>query len=137
MFGGGVTFRMDRSWKSGEVLPGVDNAEIDPRKFQQYSMNPGNPANQGKWMAFAAIGYAVESEQERRLAAQDAIAQLRRAIVNTPATLDRNSIHGTRFEVKVQIQGPNGGIGTLVTKWQIDRDTDFPRLITNWLEVYR
>ena len=48
-------------WTPGQPLPMAENAQIDPRKFEEYSMNPNNPANQGKWMAFAALGYDVES----------------------------------------------------------------------------
>jgi hypothetical protein len=39
-------------------------------------------------------------------------------------------------EVKVQIVGPNGKHGTLVTQWQIDNGASNPRLITNWLETH-
>jgi predicted Zn-dependent peptidase len=128
---------MYQDWNAGEPLPRVQDAEIDSRKFEQYSMNPTNPANQGKWMAFAAIGYDVESLHSRNAAAQDVINQLRQGLVDAPATQSQSSIYGLRFQVRVRIQGPNGGEGTLVTTWQIDNDMDVPRLITNWLEVYQ
>ena len=88
-------------------------------------------------MAFAAIGYDVENPQSRDTAAQDVINQLRQGLVDAPATPSQSSIYGLRFQVRVRIQGPNGGEGTLVTTWQIDNDRDVPRLITNWLEVYQ
>ncbi|WP_420705299.1 DUF6883 domain-containing protein [Kamptonema sp. PCC 6506] len=50
-----------------------------------------------------------------------------------PATLDKNSEYGIRFEVKVPIQGPNGRRGILLTKWQMEQGQS--RLITNWLKV--
>lgn len=128
---------MYQDWNAGDPLPRPQDAEIDPRKFEQYSMNPTNPGNQGKWMAFAAIGYDVENPQSRSAAAQDVINQLRQGLVNAPATQIQSSIYGLRFQVRVRIQGQNGGEGTLVTTWQIDNDRDVPRLITNWLEVYQ
>jgi predicted Zn-dependent peptidase len=128
---------MYQDWNAGDPMPRAQDAEIDPRKFEQYSMNPTNPTNQGKWMAFAAIGYDVENPQSRNAAAQDVINQLRQGLVNAPATQGQNSIYGLRFQVQVRIEGPNGGEGTLVTTWQIDNDRDVPRLITNWLEVYQ
>jgi hypothetical protein len=111
--------------------------EIDIRKFAEYSMNPNHPNNQGKWMAFAALGYDVESSLGRHAGAQDIISQLRQGLVDAPSIPGQPSIHGSRFQVKVRVKGPNGGEGTLVTSWQIDRDRDVPRLVTNWLEVDR
>lgn len=126
---------MCQNWNPGDPLPRAQDAEIDPRKFAEYSMNPNNPKNKGKWMAFAAIGYDMESSQSRSAAAQDVINQLRQSLSNAPATEDQSSVFGVRFQVMVQIKGPNGGEGTLVTKWQIDNSRDIPRLITNWLKV--
>ena len=34
-----------------DVLPNLERAEIDERKFSEYSMNPGHPDNKGKQMA--------------------------------------------------------------------------------------
>jgi CHASE1-domain containing sensor protein len=101
---------MSQDWNPGESLAMVENAEIDPRKFEEYSMNPNNPANQGKWMAFAVLGYDVESDQSRKAAAQNLINQLRQGLVNAPATQGQNSIYGIRFQVQVRIFGVNGRV---------------------------
>jgi hypothetical protein len=60
-------YRRSMVWKSGDPLPNAQSAEIDPRKFEDYSMNPNNPGNQSKWMAFAAIGYDVQESGSRRI----------------------------------------------------------------------
>lgn len=73
-------------WTPGQPLPKAENAQIDPRKFEEYSMNRNNPANQRKWMAFAALGYDVESIQSRQAAAQNIINQLRQGLAKAPAT---------------------------------------------------
>jgi len=125
------------TWNSGEPLPNAQNVEIDPRKFEEYSMNPDNPANQEKWMAFEAVGYAVWDSSSRSLAARDVIRQLKQQLASTPASQGRNSIYGLRFEVQIAIQGPNGRQGSLQTVWQIDNGVEVPKLITNWLEVYQ
>lgn len=109
--------------------------EIDPRKFVEYSMNSNHPDNKGKWMAFAELGYDVQSPQGREWAAQDVINQLRQGFINAPSMPGQTSSHGTRFKVRVRIKGLNGKEGTLVTTWQIDNEKEVPRLITNWLEV--
>lgn len=126
---------MVQDWQPCDPLPNSEKAIIDPRKFEQYSMNPNNPNNQGKWMAFAAVGYNVKNAQGRYSAAQDIINQLRFQLDNIPAILDKPSIYGIRFEVQIIIVGANGRQGILVTKWQIDNDTDIPKLTTNWLKV--
>jgi hypothetical protein len=126
---------MEQEWECGQTLPNVQEAEIDARKFEQYSLNPENPNNQGKWMAFAAIGYDVNSPQGRQIAAKDIIEQLRTKLPNLPATQEEPSIYGLRFEVQVTIRGFNGQEGNLITKWQIDRGKTRPRLISNWLKV--
>lgn len=34
-------------WTPGQPLPSSEDAQIEPRKFEEDSMNPNNPANQG------------------------------------------------------------------------------------------
>jgi hypothetical protein len=111
--------------------------EIDARKFIEYSMNPDHPDNQGKWMAFAKLGYDVESLEGRNIAARDVIAQLRQSFDSAPSIPGKNTTWGSRFQLRIRIRGLNGQEGTLVTNWQIDRGTDIPRMVTNWLEVDR
>ncbi|MBD2021648.1 hypothetical protein H6F43_15820 [Leptolyngbya sp. FACHB-36] len=125
------------SWQSRDPLPNAQAVEIDLRKFEDYSMNPGNPGNQGKWVTFAAVGYDVQNPQNRIAAAQDVVTQLRQQLSKTPATQGQSNRYGPRFEVRVVIRGANGREGTLVTIWQLDRGTEIPRLITNWLEVHQ
>lgn len=126
---------MYQEWSPGEPLPMAQSAEVDIRKFVEYSMNPDNLANQGKWIAFAALGYEVQNVKGRTSAAHDIINQLRQGLTETRAIPDKTSIYGLRFQVRLRIQGLNTRQGTLVTNWQIDNGKNVPRLITNWLEV--
>ncbi|CCI21064.1 MAG: hypothetical protein IM486_00250 [Microcystis sp. M114S2] len=126
---------MEQNWQSGNPLPMAKQAEIDPRKFTEYSMNPFNTNNQGKWQAFMILGYNIESSQGRQIAAQSIINQIRLHLENNPATLDEPSEYGIRFTVTIPIIGINYLQGTLVTKWQIDKNKQIPRLITNWLKI--
>ncbi len=100
-------------------------------------MNPANPANQGKWVAFEAIGYDVQNASSRSLAAQNVISQLKQQLIDAPAIPGQTSTYGLRFKVEVMLRGVNGRQGCLITVWQIDNGSEIPRLITNWLEVYR
>jgi hypothetical protein len=49
-------------WKPGNPLPEAQNAEIDLKKFTEYSMNPDNLQNRGKWKAFKQIGNENKSQ---------------------------------------------------------------------------
>ncbi len=68
---------MSINWSEGEFLPNANQAEIDLRKFTHYSLQPDNPQNQGKWMGFAMIGYSVETPEDRQIATQDIVQQIR------------------------------------------------------------
>jgi hypothetical protein len=118
----------------GEVsnLPNADKAVIDRAKFENYSMDPDNANNDGKWMAWNAIGFDVDTEAGRRAATDDVLAQLESQLAVAPATVGKTTGWGQRFEVGTIINGPSGQ-GTLRTVWQIEGG--IPRLITNWLEV--
>jgi hypothetical protein len=125
------------NWKPGDPLPNAENAEVDLRKFSDYSMNPDNAQNQGKWMAFKAIGYDVRTAESREAAAQILVDQLRQTILEAPTNPGKLNLYGLRFNVSITIQGSNGRQGLLKTMWQIDHGKETPRLITNWLEVYQ
>jgi hypothetical protein len=124
-------------WQPGDPLPNAQQVQIDPAKFDQYSMNPDNPRNLGKWRAFEEIGYDIRDSDDRQAAAQQVMTQLRQSLPNNAATPSKTSPYGARFEVRSMIQSPTGRTGTLVTIWQIDPNSTIPRLITNWLEVHR
>ncbi len=127
---------MNLGWKEGEPLPNNEEAEIDPRKFIDYSMKPENPANQGKWMGFAMIGYPVETIEGRQIATQDVIQQIRQALPHTPAYPSTVNPYGIRLKVTIIVKGFNGKEGNLLTVWQIELGKKIPRLITNWIEVH-
>ena len=117
-------------------LPNIDQADIDVRKFSEYSLNPDNAGNKGKWQGFRAIGYNMDTSEGRSAAAQDVTTQLRSTLADVPATFDRTTEYGPRWIARVRIVGPNGRSATLVTVWQIDNGGAVPRLITNWVEAH-
>jgi hypothetical protein len=122
-------------WKPGDPLPEAQNAQIDPKKFTEYSMKLDHPQNGGKWKAFEKIGYDVRTPKGRGAGAKDLIEQLRLSLQSAPANQGETTTYGLRFIVNVEVEGPNGKKGTLVTAWQIDKDKSFPKLITNFIKV--
>lgn len=81
----------DSDWKEQEPLPEAETAEIERRKFTQYSMKPDNPQNQGKWMGFAMLSYYVEITEGREIAAQDVVRQLCKALPRAIACKSKNN----------------------------------------------
>src|SRR5215470_4449286 len=57
----------DNKGNGNDSLPlkNAQQAQIDPAKFDKYSMDPNNPNNQGKWKAFEGVGYNVHIPEGR------------------------------------------------------------------------
>jgi filamentous hemagglutinin len=123
-----------------DVLPNLERAEIDERKFSEYSMNPGHPDNKGKADGWRALGYDVDNPQARREAARELRdLTLEESLANGKVTEVKNDSYGPRPRVISGITGPNGKNATLITCWLIeDRSgTVIPRLITTWVQPHR
>ena len=54
-------------------------------------MDPTNVGNQGKWVGFESIGWNVQDEASRQVAAQDIIDQLKTKLAYFPAKRGRTS----------------------------------------------
>ena len=123
-----------------DVLPNLELAEIDERKFSEYSMNPGHPDNRGKADGWRALGYDVDNPQARQKAARELRdLTLNELLANGKVTEVRDDSYGPRPRVISGITGPNGKDATMVTCWLIeDRSgTAVPRLITTWVQPHR
>ncbi len=115
-------------------LPQAEMAEVSPRKFTQYSMDP-TAKNDGKWKAWSKLGYNIG--EGRAAAAADVERQLKAGLPSSPVVGRQNTVHGIKLQTRTVIRGPNGAEGTVVAVWQYDNGTDIPRMITNWLEVHK
>jgi filamentous hemagglutinin len=122
------------------MLPNLEMAEIDERKFSQYSLNPGHPDNRGKAEGWRALGYDVDNPQARQEAARELRdLTLNELLANGKVAEVRHDSYGQRLRVISGITGPNGRDATLVTCWLIeDRSgTAVPRLTTTWVQPHR
>ena len=123
-----------------DVLPNLDKAEIDERKFSEYSMNPSHPDNQGKAGGWRALGYDVDNPQARQKAARELRDLTLEELLATGKVAEvRDDSYGLRPRVISGIMGPNGKHATMVTCWLIeDRSgTVIPRLVTTWVQPHR
>lgn len=125
---------------AADVLPNLEKAEIDERKFSEYSMNPGHPDNQGKANGWRALGYDVDNPEARQKAARELRdLTLEELLANGKVAKVREDSYGSRPQVINGIAGPNGKHATMVTCWLIEdlSGTAIPRLITTWVEPHR
>jgi len=125
------------NWKPGDPLPNADTAQINPAKFEKYSLDPENPQNGGKWRAWKDLGYDVDSQLGRQNATRDIIRQLQPNVSRPGAIAGKVTKYGRTYDLDVEITGPNGRTATLTTKWQIDEGVTSPKLTTNWAKTHK
>ena len=122
-----------------EAMPEGGRAEIDIRKFENYSMDPANENNRGKWQAWEQLGYDVTDPGERRELAVRMRMFVRHMAKFSEVEEKQQGPWGTRYRIPMEVKGPPGSdkTGTLVTVWQQQDSESPPRLITNWLKVHK
>lgn len=123
-----------------DVIPNIGAAEIDRRKFNDYSMNPQHPGNGGKADGWRALGYQVDDPGAR----QDAAADLRDLISshllwNGKVEESRETPYGRHYKVLNGFIGTNDRHATLVTCWRVAEpgDSGRPQLVTTWVQPHR
>lgn len=90
---------------SRPVLPNVDRASVDRRKFANYSMDPAAD-NEGKWKAWRDLGYDVYGGREA--ATDDLTRQIRAQLPTAPASRGPRTEWGQKYQTSFLIVGPNG-----------------------------
>lgn len=118
------------------ALPHESLAIVDRRKLVDYVLDAEHPRNGGKAAAFAALGFDLETRQQREVAAAAVALQLRARLGEGEVTELGDRGYGPRWEVRTMFRGPNGKMATAVSYWQADAGTELPRLITLWLEIH-
>jgi hypothetical protein len=122
-----------------DVLPNLELAEIDERKFSEYSLDPGHSDNRGKAGGWRALGYDVDSPQGRRAATQELRGLvLSELLACGKVVKTRDTPYGPSHMVLNGITGPNGRAGTLVTCWRVEdcAGTEVPRLVSTWAKPH-
>ncbi|MFS8793192.1 hypothetical protein [Synechococcus sp. R5-12] len=83
-------------------LPRASEAAVDPAKFVDYSMNPANPGNQGKWIAFAELGYDVSTPEGRRVGFAHILQQVTAALPCALAGDPFPTPYGSRYRSRLK-----------------------------------
>lgn len=109
--------------QKGRAILNANQAIIDPRKLTEYSLSMTQPEGLHKARVFkSALGFTAEH-------ADEIIAQVRRAILTSPATPGLIDKYGARMTVDVLLTGPVGQ-ATVRTGWIYAPGSTTPKLTT-------
>ncbi|NLW90001.1 MAG: hypothetical protein GXY34_00145 [Syntrophomonadaceae bacterium] len=107
-----------------ETLPNYEKADIPEKKIVEYSLNK-NHSGGGKDKAIAfeqALGYNLSNYQ-------DLIDNIRGNLPRFPAVYKGKGKHGERYQVIMELTGPNGKTAKVLTGWLVD-DQGTTRMVT-------
>ena len=104
-------------------LPNAERAEVPLEKLRDYSLNPLHDEGKHKARVFlVAMGFTQADAERLRALVLD-------AAYNREATPGKLLPHGQMYILDFPAQGLRGLV-TIRTAWIVERDTDFPRLVT-------
>ena len=104
------------------ILPKADKIVIPIEKFTKYALNPESDFD--KQYAFdKALGYNLSNYQKL-------IDNVKKHIKNYNAIPKGDKGHGMRYEVIMQLTGPNGKSASVLTGWIDDNKTGKMKLTT-------
>lgn len=107
-------------------LPRYQEAVIPDAKFSKYALNPEGDENKAK--AFKeALGYTLEN-------AEILMQQIYDELPNFPAKEKGDIGFGMRYEVVMNLKGPNGKTAKVLTAWIDDKKTGEMRLTTAYID---
>lgn len=107
------------------ALPNYERAEIPRGKIEEYALNPAHePDGKHKARVFkSALGFDQSNWELLRQRILDELPY-------HEAKLNQTSRWGDEYDVDLVIEGPNGNIAEVRTKWLLKAGADFPSLIT-------
>lgn len=104
-------------------VPNCDCAIIEPSKLIEYLLNTEHKRGGAKAKLLIQFGYSLENWQQLE-------ADIRRFHLVVDANVIKETAYGVRYEISTNLLTPINRQLFVKTVWQIDKGTDFPRLIT-------
>lgn len=104
-------------------IPNSERAVIEPSKLTDYLLNPEHKRGGAKAKLLILFGYSQETWQRLE-------TDIRESHLDADVDIVKETAYGTRYEVSAYLSTPVGRQLLVRTVWQIDKGTDFPRLIT-------
>ena len=111
------------------LLPKRDSAAIPIQKFTGYALNPDKQPD--KAVAFSLVlGYNMSN-------ADDLVRNIHDNLSNFPALSKGDDGYGMRYEVSMNLLGPNGKTAKVITAWIDDAKTKEMRLVSEYVDKRR
>jgi hypothetical protein len=104
-------------------IPNSDRAIIEQSKITNYLLNVEHKNGKSKARLLFRYGYSVDNWQQLE-------ADIRRFHLSEDVSLIKETPYGIRYEISANLLTPINRLLLVRTVWQIDKGTDFPRLIT-------
>lgn len=115
---------------SGVSMPNHQQAVTPPEKFIEYSLDYDNPNSRGKAEAYEkALGF---NKSNADMLIEQIDSDVRNESVS-PIEISETE-YGTKYKYRIPVKGANGQIKNVIAVYQIDKGTDIPRMITNYVE---
>lgn len=111
------------------ALPNYEKAVILRIKLEGFALDPMHDYGKHHARVFkSALGF----EQSN----WDTLEQrIREALPYYEAVAKGEDHHGKRYQVTIEVTGPNGRIASVVTAWIIKTDTDYPSLTSTYVSL--
>ena len=108
-------------------LPNAERALVEIEKLRDYALNPEHDEGKHKARVFrAALGFTRDDAERLR-------KMVLEAALSGEATAGKLTRHGQLYTVDFVTEGLAGEV-TIRTGWIIEHDTDFPRLVTCYVD---
>jgi hypothetical protein len=104
-------------------IPNSNRAVIEPSKLTEYLLNTEHKRGGSKAKLLIQFGYSIDNWQQLE-------TDIRRFHLPEDVNLVTETAYGTRYQISANIITPIERPLLVKTVWQIDINTDFPRLIT-------
>jgi hypothetical protein len=111
-----------------ELLPGYNRAVIADSKLTGYVLNTEHPVGKNKALVFEKVlGYNTSNKDLL-------IERVHAGLAKYRASARKATQYGKPFEVLMMVEGANGKFAPVKTAWQIDSGSDFPRLVSMYVD---
>ena len=121
-----IAKRLHSESRQGIILPRYQEAVIPQEKFTGYALNPERDIHKAR--AFQeALGYTQEN-------VEDLIRQIREKLPEYEAKEKPDKGWGKRYEVRMDITGPNGKTAKVLTAWIDDKNNGEIRLTSVYVD---
>ena len=107
-------------------LPRYSEAVIPKEKFTEYALNPTRDYDKAKAFQLA-LGYTMENVDEL-------IQQIHEKLPQYDAVEKPDNGWGKRYEVKMNLKGPNRKTANVLTAWIDDKSSGEMRLISAYVD---